>query len=67
MKGFWLTEEELYKINAVILLGSGWKLKQVKEALLIDDETLRSYVEKYRSGGVKKLLETNYQSRLSHL
>ncbi|WP_038289536.1 hypothetical protein, partial [Zooshikella ganghwensis] len=83
MKGFWLTEEELkalriahraernrhaaYKINAVILLGSGWKLNQVKDALLIDDETLRSYVEKYRSGGVKKLLETNYHGRLSHL
>ncbi|MBU2710825.1 IS630 family transposase [Zooshikella harenae] len=42
-------------------------MKQVKDALLIDDETLRSYVEKYRSGGVKKLLETNYQGRLSHL
>ena len=34
-----------YKINAVILLGTGWKLKAVKEALLLDDETLRSYVK----------------------
>lgn len=83
MKDFWLTNEELnelrtahraernrnaaYKINAVILLGTGWKLKQVKDALLIDDETLRSYVEKYRSGGIKKLLETNYQGRDCHL
>jgi len=83
MKDFWLTKEELkelrtahraernrsaaYKINAVILLGSGWKLKQVKDALLIDDETLRSYVEKYRIGGIKALLETNYQGRSCHL
>lgn len=83
MKDFWLTKEELkelrtahraernrntaYKINAVILLGTGWKLKQVKDALLIDDETLRSYVEKYKSGGLKKLAETNYQGRNCHL
>jgi len=38
-----------YKINAVILLGTGWKLKDVKQALLLDDETLRSYVEKYQA------------------
>ena len=38
-----------YKINAVILLGTGWKLKEVKEALLLDDETLRTYVERYQT------------------
>jgi transposase len=83
MKNFWLTDNQLielraahraeryrnaaYKINAVILLGTGWKLRQVKEALLLDDETLRSYVEKYKSGGVKKLLETNHQGRSCHI
>ena len=41
-----------YKINAVIFLGTGWKLKNVKQALLLDDETLRSYVEKYKTGGI---------------
>ena len=56
-----------YKLNAVILLGSGWKLKDVKEALLIDDETLRSYVDKYRTGGVSALLETHYTGRLTRL
>ena len=29
-----------YKINAVILLGTGWTLKKAKSALLLDDETL---------------------------
>jgi len=56
-----------YKINAVILLGTGWKLKQVKEALLLDDETLRSYVEKYREGGIQKLIVTNYKGAQSQL
>ena len=83
MRDFWLTEAELkelrlahraernrnaaYKINAIILLGTGWKLKQVEEALLIDDETLRSYIQKYRTGGVKALIATNFQGRHCHL
>lgn len=37
-----------YKLNVVILLGAGWKLKDVKKALLLDDETLRGYVDKYK-------------------
>lgn len=52
-----------YKINAVILLGTGWPLKKVKNALLLDDETLRSYVGKYRDGGIESLLETNHKGR----
>ena len=56
MQGFYLTPDQLaelriahksesykrsaYKINAIILLGTGWKLKEVKEALLLDEETL---------------------------
>lgn len=56
-----------YKINAVILLGSGWTVKKVKNALLLDDETLRSYIEKYRDGGIRALLETKYKGRESLL
>lgn len=56
-----------YKLNAVILLGSGWKIKATKEALLIDDETLRSYVDKYKTQGIDGLLETNYKGSSSHL
>lgn len=56
-----------YKINSVILLGSGWTIKQVKKALLIDEETLRSYVEKYRMGGVNLLLLTKHKGRESRL
>ena len=56
-----------YKINAVILLGTGWTLNKVKDALLLDDETLRNYVDKYRNGGVNSLLKTNHQGRDSLL
>ena len=75
MKNFTLTDAELinlrvahkaernkksaYRLNAIILLGSGWKIAQVKEALLLDDETLRNYVRKYQEGGIQELLTTN--------
>ena len=56
-----------YKINAVILLGTGWKLKNVEQALLLDDETLRSYVKKHQTSGIEELLHRNYSGRLSQL
>jgi len=79
MKGFNLPKDELvnlriahkkaknknaaYRINAVILLGTGWTLKKVKAALLLDDETLRGYVQKYKEKGINALLTTNYTGR----
>lgn len=83
MNGFELTSEEIiflrmahkreknkkfaYRINAVVLLGSGWTLEEVKDALLLDDETLRSYVASYKSGGLKALLKTNHKGSEANL
>lgn len=83
MNGFYLTPPQLaelriahksecykrsaYKINAVILLGTGWKLKEVKEALLLDEETLRDYVKRYQSGGIENLISTHYRGSESLL
>lgn len=50
-----------YKINAVILLGSGWTFEEVAEALLFDNETLRSYVNHYVTGGIPALIKNNYK------
>jgi len=77
MKGFTLSKTELatlrqahrsehykrsaYKINVVILLGSGWTLEEVKDALLLDEETLRSYVKKYQEGGLPALLKVEFK------
>lgn len=77
MKGFELSKDELaalrrahrsehykrsaYKINVVILLGSGWTLEEVKDALLLDEETLRSYVKKYQDGGLPALLKVEFK------
>lgn len=51
----------VYKINAVILLGSGWTLDEVSEALLLNDETLRKYSLAYKAGGLAQLLETHHK------
>lgn len=48
-------------------MGSGWSLEEVSNALLLDTETLRSYVQKYEEGGINKLLEKNYKGRHSFL
>jgi len=77
MQGFELSQDEIaslrlshkrernkrfaYRINAIILLGSGWTLEEVKDALLLDEETLRSYTSSYREGGLRLLLKSNHQ------
>ncbi len=33
----------------------------------LDDETLRSYVNKYQSGGIAELLKTNYSGRQTNI
>lgn len=83
MKGFELTDQELlelrlahkserfrhaaYKINAVILLGTGWSVEDVANALLLDEKTLRRYVKQYQQGGMDELLETRFHGRSSRL
>jgi transposase len=56
------------KINALLLLGTGWSLSEVSEALFLDDETLRKVVSRYRDGGLQSALTNKHkgsQCRLS--
>ena len=57
------TSSSAYKINAIILLGTGWTFTKVKEALLLDEDTLSRYVARYQKGGISYLLETQYTGR----
>ena len=49
-----------YRLNVVILLGSGWSAEQVAEALLIEADTARTYFKRYREGGIERLLHMAY-------
>lgn len=53
-----------YKINSVILLGTDWSLEEVSEALLLDKNTLSSYVQKYKKCGLSTLLKSFHQGSL---
>lgn len=55
------------RIKAVLLLGTGWSNEKVCEALLLEDDTLRAYVNQFKEGGVRKLLETHYKGRATKL
>jgi hypothetical protein len=34
-------KRDAYRINAIVLLGTGWTIREVAEALFLDDETIR--------------------------
>lgn len=63
------TPEKRYadRIKAVILLGSGWPVGKVAEALLINRNTVRSDYKLYKAGGKKQLLTMNYQGSQGYL
>ncbi len=49
------------RIKAIILLGTGWTTIEVAEVLLLDDETIRNYIKRYKSGELNALLNDNYK------
>ena len=55
------------RIKAVILLGSGWSVGAVAEALLIDRNTVRGYYKLYQSGGTDQLITMNYRGSQGYL
>jgi transposase len=55
--------KKAYRINAIILLGSGWSVAEVAQALLIDESTVRHWYEKYQQGGIDPLLTLCYQGK----
>jgi len=55
-------KRKAYRINAVILLGTGWTIRQVSDALLLDDETTRNYFKRYyKEGGLEFLLNDGHK------
>ena len=44
------------RVKVVVLLGCGWNVAKVAEALLVDETTIRLWWEKYDHGGDNGLL-----------
>ncbi|MCW5588416.1 MAG: IS630 family transposase [Legionellales bacterium] len=49
------------RLKALYLMGSGWSLPAICEALLLDENTLYRYYKCYKEGGVKSLLENKHK------
>ena len=77
MKDYELSTEQLYflkqahrreknkktadKIKSVYLLGSGWRVPDICEALLLDDNTIYRYYDIYEQEGLKGLLKNRHK------
>jgi transposase len=77
MKDYTLPPEELYrlkaahrrikikkqadKLKAVYLLGSGWAISDIRQALLLDENTIYRYYDVYKEDGVPGLLRSQYK------
>jgi transposase len=48
------------RVKAIVLLGTGWSVAAVAEALLVDEKTVRLWHEKYVHGGEDDLLTLCY-------
>jgi transposase len=48
------------RIKAILMLNSGFTYDQIRQALLLDEVTLRRYLKKYQNQGIKGLLECRY-------
>ena len=55
------------RANAIVLLDSGWSCDEVAAALLIDDDTVRSWHGLYAEHGLTGLVVMGHQGSKSHL
>jgi len=54
------------RITTVYLLGKGWTVTKVAEALMIDRETVRNHYKRYRKDGLEGLQKNDAGIKLSH-
>ena len=54
-------KRDAYRINVIVLLGTGWTIWEVSEALFLDDETIRNYLNRYKRGKINALLNDDYK------
>lgn len=48
------------RVKAIYLLGKGWSISDVTEALLLDEDTIRNYYARYEDGNLMGLVEDKY-------
>jgi transposase len=61
------SKAESDRIRCIIYWGKGWSWKNIKEALFISDATIKSYIDKYKNGGIDELLTIRYEGNNNKL
>ncbi len=56
-----------YKVNAIILLNSGYSYEHIAEVLLLDDATIRRWHKLFQEKGIDSLLADNFAGGVSKL
>jgi transposase len=60
-------KREADRIKAIYSLAVGHSVQEVVSILMLDEETLRNYVNRYKEGGVDKLITDNYKGSSAKL
>ncbi len=55
------------RANAILLLDKGWSYAEVSEAFYLDDDTVRTWLKRYRAGGLDELTLFDWHGRAGHL
>ena len=55
------------RVNAILLLDKGWSCAAVSAALFLDDDTVRTWLKRYRAGGLEELTLSDWHGRPGHL
>ena len=51
------------RLKAILMLDRGMDFKEIGELLLLHGDTIRTYLEKYESGGLYELTDNKYQGK----
>lgn len=58
---------EADRVKAVYLLGKGWTVVEISEALLLEDDAIRRYYDRYTTGGLKELIDNKHTGKEFYL
>lgn len=56
-----------YRVNAILLLDIGQTISEVSQNLLLDENTIRSYADKYKAGRDEELTKLMFKGKQSFL
>lgn len=60
-------KRQAYRINVIILWDQDFTCEEIANALMLSEETIRNYVNRYKEGGIARLLSDNHKGSESKL